>query len=145
MECPLCQIPLYETKYKRIEVDRCKNCHGMWLDYHELDELEDKTFDNDDLKGTLMYAVRDSKKSCPRCITIMKTFNYRAYNLPIDVCQNNDGFWLDKGEAEQVEKLMQQRIKDLKRSASAESAWVDLIKGLKSGKGKSFMGRIMGR
>ena len=145
MECPICQIPLYETKYKKIEVDRCQKCHGIWLDYHELDELEDKTFASDDLKGTLMYAVRDSKQSCPRCMVIMKTFNYRGYNLPIDVCQNNDGFWLDKGEADQVETLMKQRIKDLKRSASAESAWEDLIKGLKGGKGKSLMERILGR
>ena len=89
-----------------------------------------------------MYAVRDGDISCPKCNEPMKIFNYRAYNLPIDVCENDHGFWLDKGEAEQVEKLMNQRIKDLKRSSSAEKAWVGFVKKLKT---RSLMDRIKGR
>ncbi len=142
MNCPRCNAPLDVTKYKDIEIDRCPNCQGMWLDYHELDEMEDKTFAEDDRKGMLMYADRDGDISCPKCDSTMKIFNYRAYNLPIDVCENDHGFWLDKGEAEQVEKLMSQRIKDLKRSSSAEKAWVGFVKKLKT---RSLMDRIKGR
>ena len=142
MNCPRCNGPLDVIKYKGIEIDKCPNCQGMWLDYHELDELEDKTFAEDDRKGTLMYAVRDGDISCPKCNEPMKLFNYRGYNLPVDVCENYHGFWLDKGEAEQVEKLMNQRIKDLKRSSSAEKAWVGFVKKLKT---RSLMDRIKGR
>lgn len=142
MDCPRCNAPLDVTTYKNIEVDSCPNCQGMWLDYPELDEMEDKTFAQDQLKGTMMYAVRKSDISCPKCDSVMKTFNYRAYNLPIDACANEHGFWLDKGEAEQVQKLMGQRIKDLNRSAAAEKAWVGFVKGLKS---RSLMDRIKGR
>ena len=143
MKCPRCGAPLDVTDYKSVEVDRCPNCHGMWLDYHEMDDLEDQTFADDRLKGMMMYAVRDGDISCPKCDSTMKVFNYRAYDLPIDLCPNDHGFWLDQGEAEQVEQLMKQRIKDLARSASAESVWGGFVKGLKSK--KSLMDRIKGR
>jgi Zn-finger nucleic acid-binding protein len=47
MECPKCGSELRKTSYRGIEVDRCSSCDGMWLDLHELDQLEDKAFDRD--------------------------------------------------------------------------------------------------
>ena len=62
----------------------------------------------------------------------MTTFNYRAYNLPIDYCPDEHGFWLDGGEEERVLELMRQRIKDLDRAAGAEKEWGRFLQGVGS-------------
>ena len=142
MNCPRCNTGLKVDEHKGIEVDQCPKGHGMWLDYPELDQLEDKAFDEDDRKGTLMYAIRDSDISCPKCAERMKTFNYRAYDLPIDVCEKEHGFWLDTGEEDRVLELMKQRIKDLNRASAAEVEWSGFLRKPKS---RSFMDRLRGR
>ena len=141
MDCPRCTAPLEVKSLKGIDVDRCGSCDGLWLDHIELDLLEDTVMDDDERKGTMMYAVRPSDISCPRCAGPMRTFNYRAYNLPIDECEVQHGFWLDSGEEKRVLDLMRQRLKDLKRSASAEDEWGKLLNRLKS---KSFSDRMKG-
>ena len=141
MDCPRCKVPLTITSYKGIEVDRCPQCEGLWLDHPELDELEDSVLDQDEIKGTMVYAVRSSDIDCPKCAGPMKTFNYHAYNLPIDECESQHGFWLDKGEEKRVLELMGQRIKDLKRSGGAEEEGGKLLGRLKS---KSFSDKLKG-
>ena len=141
MDCPRCSAPLEVKSLKGIDVDRCGGCDGLWLDHAELDLLEDTVMDDDERKGTMMYAVRPSDISCPRCAGPMRTFNYRAYNLPLDECEVQHGFWLDSGEEKRVLDLMKQRLKDLKRSASAEDEWGKLLNRLKS---KSFSDRMKG-
>ena len=141
MDCPRCDASLEMKSLKGIDVDRCQGCEGLWLDHVELDLLEDTVMDEDERKGTMVYAVRSSDISCPRCAGPMRTFNYRAYNLPIDECEEQHGFWLDSGEEKRVLDLMKQRMKDLKRSASAEDEWGKLLNRLKS---KSFSDRMKG-
>ena len=141
MDCPRCNTPLRSTKYKGIEVDRCPQCEGLWLDHPELDQLEDTVMDEDERKGTMVYAVRSSDISCPKCAGPMKTFNYRAYNLPIDECDSLHGFWLDKGEEKRVLQLMGERIKNLKCAGAAEEEWAKLLGRLKS---KSFADKLKG-
>lgn len=130
-----------------IEVDACTRCQGMWLDHHEMDLLEDTVLDKDDMKGSMMYAERPSDISCPKCQDLMTTFNYRAHDLPIDFCNQGHGFWLDPGEEKRVLELMEKRIRDLKRTASAEGEWAGFLKGLASKKApasKTFFGKVKG-
>ena len=147
MECPRCKgQDLFVKTHLGIEVDACPNCDGMWLDYHELDELEDRVLADDSVKGSMVYAERASDIYCPKCGKRMTTFNYRAYDLPIDFCVDGHGFWLDAGEEKRVLELMKKRIKDLKRTASAEKEWAGFLQGLSSGKSSSggLMGKIKG-
>ena len=58
MNCPRCSATLTERKLKDVEVDRCPECDGLWLDFHELDQLEDNAMDDDSLKGMMDYARR---------------------------------------------------------------------------------------
>ena len=60
-------------------------------------------------------------------------FHYRAYDLELDLCQQEHGVWLDGGEEKRVLEIMRQRIKDLGRSASAEAQWAGMLQRLKSG------------
>ena len=134
MECPRCHVDLKVEQHKGIEIDRCPRCEGLWLDHPELDQLEDTAFDKDDLKGMMEYNPRPSDINCPKCGTRMTTFNYRAYNLPIDTCNEEHGYWLDKGEDTRVIELMKQRIKDRVRSAKDEADGYGFRSKLKRGK-----------
>jgi len=113
----------------------------MWLDYAELDQLEDTVMDEDRLKGTMMVRSDGSELPCPRCSGPMRWFRYRYYNLELDFCEVEHGFWLDKGEEKRVLEIMEQRTKDLKRSASAEVEWGRFVSSLKS---RSFKDRLKG-
>ena len=51
MNCPRCDVALDEKKFKDIDVDHCPQCKGLWLDFHELDQLEAHSMDEDSRKG----------------------------------------------------------------------------------------------
>ena len=39
MRCPKCGTPLQEIPYRKIKVDECTACGGIWLDKGELETL----------------------------------------------------------------------------------------------------------
>ena len=139
MNCPRCDVALDEQRLKGIEIDHCPQCKGLWLDFHELDELEDHSMDDDQSKGMIEYARRESDISCPHCHEVMETFNYRAHNLPIEHCKNQCGYWLDEGEEKKVLEIMKQRVQDLERSSSAQESWG---KFMERGGTRSFLTKV---
>ena len=140
MNCPACNVALDERNYQGLEVDHCPQCKGLWLDFDELDLLEDTANRSDVSKGMLDYARRSGERPCPHCGAAMDIFNYRAHDLPIEHCPNDHGYWLDKGEEERVLDLMKQRARDLRRSESAEHQWARFMeRGASSG---GFLDRI---
>ena len=141
MNCPRCDGELRVENYRGVEVDRCDTCGGMWLDYGELDQLEDTVFDKDDLKGSLRFRSFDSKLVCPKCGGRMQLFKYRAYSLELDFCEPEHGVWLDAGEEKRVLELMKKQIKDLNRKAKAEKEWGDFLVKLRS---PSFIDKAKG-
>src|SRR5690242_9727097 len=77
-----------------IEIDRCPMCRGAWYDYDELGTLEQTVASSDYATGMIEYAKRDSTLKCPAGGEQMVAFNYRAYNLELDACPAEHGFWL---------------------------------------------------
>ena len=132
MNCPRCNCELAVENHQGIEVDRCPNCGGMWLDYGELDQLEDTVLDKDKLKGSLMFRSFQTELACPKCGGRMQRFYYRANNLELDFCEEGHGWWLDADEERRVLELMEQRIKDLDRKAKAETEWGNFLAKLRS-------------
>jgi Zn-finger nucleic acid-binding protein len=133
MNCPKCDAALVKKFYKgMMEVDYCPQCRGMWLDFHELDRLEDVAFDEDQFKGSLAHRERDVDGKCPACGGHMHEFQYRLYDLNLDLCPEKHGFWLDAGEDERVMELMRQRRANIHRKDEAESEWRRVLKGLHS-------------
>jgi Zn-finger nucleic acid-binding protein len=141
MDCPHCKVELKIEDHMGIEVDRCPQCQGMWLDYHELDELEDNAFADDVAKASLMYRHYATDLSCPDCGGGLRMFNYRAWDLELDFCEQEHGFWLDAGEEKRVLELMNQREKDLNRSVKAEAEFGRFLSGLKS---RGFVDKLKG-
>jgi len=134
MKCPKCRSELVKKYYKgMIEVDACPNCRGMWLDFNELDQLEDVVFDDDDHKGSLVHFQVKTEYLCPQCARRLEEFQYRLYDLKLDYCaENENGFWLDAGEDERVIVLMRQRAGEIQRKFDAESEWRGLLKKMRT-------------
>ena len=144
MNCPRCQNELKVEFHDGIEVDHCPSCNGRWLDPGELDHLESTVPSTPEQReATVQYARRESDLTCPICQTTMVAFNYRAYNLELDTCSEEHGFWLDAGEGGKVKDIIEERIKGLGRSADAEVAWAGFLGGLRGGK-PSIVDRISG-
>lgn len=138
MRCPRDQTDLLEERVHGIEVDHCPTCNGRWLDHGQLDQLEaTKARDEDQRRGTIDYAQRKSELLCPICGEQMTAFNYRGYDLELDTCHLEHGFWLDAGEEGRVRDIVDERVKGLRRARSAEESWSDFLDGLRSGGGSS--------
>jgi len=41
MRCPKCGMQLIEINYKRVAVDKCSSCGGVWLDAGELEVVSE--------------------------------------------------------------------------------------------------------
>ncbi len=139
MICPRCNGSLKPKSYRGIEVDACAECEGMWLDFEELDQLEDTVFSRDELKGTTIFATFASNRACPKCQQPMKRFKYRYYDLELEFCEKEHGFWLDKGEEKRVLELMKQEKDNLARKFDLEETWAKTLRSLKS---KDFLAKL---
>jgi len=133
MICPKCKSTLVKKSYKgMMEVDSCPNCRGMWLDFDELDRLEDVTFDQDEHKGSLIHHKTETNYPCPHCDSNLREFQYRLYQLKLDYCENQHGFWLDAGEDVRVMGIMAIRAEEIERKVDAEAEWRGVLKRLHS-------------
>jgi Zn-finger nucleic acid-binding protein len=132
MNCPKCPTELVKKYYKgMIEVDYCPNCRGMWLDFHELDRLEDVGFDDDSYKGSLVHHPTPTEFPCPVCAAHLQEFQYRLYDLRLDLCaEGQHGFWLDAGEDERVVEIMRRHNQQTHRKLDAEDQWKQTLKQL---------------
>ncbi len=128
MECPRCHVALTVENEHGIEVDRCPQCNGRWLDHDELDQLEALSAPQEDARrGMIEYAKRESELHCPVCQKTMVAFNYRANPLELDTCEDLHGWWLDAGEDGRVRDLIQERVQGLARAANAEESWGNFL------------------
>jgi uncharacterized protein len=144
VHCPRDQVELVVERHREIEVDRCPQCHGGWLDESELSQLEATVKSTDEQRtGMIEYANRVSDLACPRCGGKMSAFNYRAYNLELDVCDQRHGFWLDEGEAIRIREIVEERVEGLTRAVQAEAGWDRFVDDMRGG--RSFWDRLTGR
>jgi Zn-finger nucleic acid-binding protein len=144
VQCPRDQTELVVEQHRGIDVDRCPRCRGGWLDEDELAKLESTVESTDEQRsGMIEYAQRESELACPKCGDRMTAFNYRAYNLELDVCDNKHGFWLDEGEAIRVREIVEERVEGLQRAVKAEAEWGNFLDDLRDG--PSFWDRLTGK
>jgi uncharacterized protein len=144
VDCPRDQVELLVERHHGIEVDRCPQCKGGWLDEGELSQLEATVESTEQQRAAMIeYAIRASSLPCPKCGAPMSAFNYRAYNLELDVCVERHGFWLDEGEAIRVREIVEERVEGLERAAKAEAGWDKFLDDLRDG--PSFWDRLTGK
>lgn len=104
MLCPKC--PAVEMKTQPvagIEIQRCENCHGMWLDAGELERLVRRP-PRDLLQSDQAFAAQPNHEgpriNCPACQgTYLIKLNSRIRpGTIVDSCHVCFGVWLDAGE-----------------------------------------------
>ena len=105
MICPACKNDMIVVEHKKIELDYCNNCHGVWFDSGELELFLSSIYlDN---MGVFMSNILNSeeaqsteqKRKCPICNNKMKKATIgKQPEILIDVCQRGDGLWFDSGE-----------------------------------------------
>jgi Zn-finger nucleic acid-binding protein len=146
MKCPRDGADLRIEHHHGIEVDHCPDCNGRWLDHHELDHLEATVPSTEEERlATIQFSRRGSELKCPVCDKQMSAFNYRAYGLELDTCDDQHGFWLDAGEDGHVRDIIEERVRGLQRAAGAEAAWDRFLDGLGGkGRGGSLWDKLFG-
>ena len=132
LKCPRDGAELQVEMHMKIEVDHCPECNGRWLDHEELGHLESTVASEGDRSGMIDYAKEESELLCPVCTKKMVAFNYRAYNLQLDTCEEQHGYWLDAGEEGRVRDVMKERVEGLGRAANAEASWAQFLSNVKS-------------
>ncbi|GAB4419887.1 MAG: hypothetical protein Kow002_07890 [Anaerolineales bacterium] len=131
MHCPIDGTLLKQVKRYRMNVDECPDCKGMWLSAPELDQLEDIKFDIDHLKGSLLLETVETSLPCPHCKANLHEFRYRLYQLRLDRCPNQHGFWLDHSEDKRILQIMDKRKKDLIRKKLVDSSWAKRLQSFR--------------
>ena len=107
MICPACKNNMIVVEYKRIELDFCPKCRGVWFDAGELElMLKSSGLDESPAGNTrnLPPAVTtEAIRKCPICRQGMSKNNI-GKNPPvmIDVCRRGDGMFFDGGEVQQL-------------------------------------------
>lgn len=134
MKCPKCNVDLVPTVRHKVDMSLCPSCKGMWLDAQELDQLENEAFDlGEDEKGTLVFDPAPTTLKCPACASLLQRFNYHAYDLEMELCPNQHGYWLDAGEDTRVLELMQDEERGYERSVRAEVQWGRMMQRMRTG------------
>ena len=140
MKCPKCSTDLVPAIRHKIQVNTCPTCKGMWFDAQELNQLEDEAFDfGDDAKGTVVFRSTPTTDKCPQCSSALSCFQYRFYDLAMEFCGNQHGYWLTAEEDDRVLELMKQEEKDYERKMLAEDQWSRTLKHMRSG---SFFSKV---
>jgi Zn-finger nucleic acid-binding protein len=140
MKCPRCNVELLPTTRHKLKVNSCPSCKGMWFEHDELQELEDEVFDfGDRWKGTLAFSSTATTDKCPECAAALQKFRYRFYDLEMELCPNQHGYWLEADEDTRVLEVMKREESDLQRKLLAENKWASVLRHMHS---SSFFDRI---
>lgn len=133
LKCPIDQNTLGESKTSGEASSKCSECEGVWLTFDALVSLEDNAASEDMVKGQRQYGKHVVDHLCPHCGEKMTRFRYRGYNLEIEACPGDAGFWLDKSEDREIRDVMKRRGANLSRSASAQRSWHQAKRGVRPG------------
>jgi hypothetical protein len=119
MKCPRCNSVLSATAYDGVEIEVCPGCKGEWLFAGELQKIadhHDEVFTPEEIAA--LDAVNTEKftaekddhdeLNCPCCDNVqMEHFNYGdTSGIILHKCKQCDGIWMDKGELEKIEELV---------------------------------------
>ena len=140
MKCPKDSAELVRKTRHGVPAAECPNCKGLWIERGDFEKLEDEAFDlGDHAKGTMVFGTEPTDHPCPECDAPLRAFSYRLFDLELELCENEHGYWLDAGEDDRVLELMRVQEANVARSVQAEDRWTSLLNHLRSG---SFLERM---
>ena len=140
MKCPECKSDLRIDHYESVEIDRCDQCEGLWLDDRELMAIvrkKEKQFSASVLADVLSSAFKglpaaaaSTQRACPRCDQLLKHVNHSySSGIILDTCPQGHGVWLDKHELDKVQAFEEhwdveakRRLPELKQKLEASAS-----------------------
>lgn len=111
--------PMTETPYEGVNVDVCKTCSGVWLDFAEMTsivETKEKSWPEETIRKVLAQtgkagiplAEKERKIQCPKCEKNLSPTNYQNNSgIIVNACENSHGMWLDAGEISKIQIFME--------------------------------------
>lgn len=110
MNCVACKEPMIVLELNQIEIDYCLNCGGIWLDSGELESLLENPQKAEEFiaKAGKAGSSQKAKRKCPICDKRMLEIAIGSdHPVYIDRCPDNHGLWFDRGELEDVIKILE--------------------------------------
>lgn len=110
MNCPRCDKELAEALVEpEVRTLQCPQCQGRWLEGEALRVLE-STVEVRMLEWRRLPTaeVQTRELTCPRCRPVRvlkKVKSERDRKVLLDVCEQCQGVWLDKGELEAIQEM----------------------------------------
>lgn len=106
--CPECNVRMNQVQIgDGIEVERCPECDGIWLDHGELKEiLQERISERANPRD--MAAADRSHRMCPDCDRELFERHFINSRVRIDQCIQCAGIFLDGGELEQIRGFIEQ-------------------------------------
>ena len=111
MLCPACNNDMIVVEYRRIELDFCPRCRGVWFDSGELDLMLTSANINNKPLGDLSQLpagkTNEAIRKCPICRKDMSKNTIGARPpVIVDFCRRGDGLFFDGGEINQLIKQL---------------------------------------
>ena len=120
-QCPKCFSSLKSEVLQRsiwkVQIDKCLNCKGLYLDKGELMTLTGNR-PLHDLTTKYLGIDSGSELICPSCGSLMD--DEHVEGIEIDVCLQCNGVWLDKDELELLKNTDSKKMKSLSPEKLAE-------------------------
>jgi Zn-finger nucleic acid-binding protein len=119
--CPKCRGKLESIVYQKIEVDRCRDCGGIWFDSREAEQLKmlqgSEIVDNGNPAAGIQCDRSDKELNCPRChAKMMQILDIDEYTLWYEKCPKCQGIWFDAGEFKKFKQnFLPKSVLDLTR------------------------------
>lgn len=112
LSCPGCSSVMTKVVAPDLTTDVCPNCGGTFLDRGELNSLATGMAGDIELCCLDGSAPTDSApaRRCPRCpdTSMQKVSLLSCLDLVLDFCPECHGFYLDKGEAMEMESELRE-------------------------------------
>lgn len=117
MKCPNCDGELEAKTFKKVRIEECNKCQGLWFDRDELKKAKDSTdtdlawldFDIFEEKES-KYHKSETDKLCPRDGSSLSKLTYSHSSVSIDTCPVCHGIFLDKNEFEKIIKFLENEV-----------------------------------
>ncbi|WP_013322577.1 zf-TFIIB domain-containing protein [Gloeothece verrucosa] len=101
--CPKCNSTLESLIFDNIEIDRCRQCAGLWFDSLEAEKLKaiqgSETLDLGDPAVNSRFDRVLQEIKCPKCRgKMLRMLDIDLYTIWYEKCTKCHGVWLDAGE-----------------------------------------------
>lgn len=111
MKCPVDKTVMMVVEHRKIEIDFCLKCSGVWLDSGELElliaVLQSEGADLHPEELLMPEKAEKAKRKCPICGRRMeKVWIGRSNKVLVDRCPIGHGLWFDAGELQHVLREM---------------------------------------